>query len=47
MLELSILSKIISATSENTSDIDTQFYKDPLQLFVDKIEGKITEFLNA
>ena len=37
----------ISATSENTSDINPQFYKDPLRLHVNNIEGKITEFLNA
>ena len=39
--------RAISATSENTSDINPLFYEDSLQFLVNNIEGKITEFLNA
>ena len=39
--------RAISATSENTSEVNPQFYKDPSQLLVNDIKGKITEFLNA
>jgi len=40
-------SEVASATSENTSDVNPQFHKDPLRLLVNNIEGKTTEFLNA
>ena len=41
------VTRTISATSENTSDINPWFYEDPLWLLINNIEGKITEFLNA
>jgi len=37
----------ISATSESMSDINHEFYDDPLGLLGNEVEGKITEFLNA
>ena len=39
--------RAIPATSENTSDINSSFYEDPLWLLVNNIQGKITELLNA
>ena len=41
------MTRAILATSENTSDINPQFYEDPLRLLVNNTEGKITEFHNA
>jgi len=37
----------ISATSESMSDINREFYDDPLGLLGNEVEGKITAFLNA
>ena len=39
--------RAISATSENTREINPSFYEDPLRLLVNEREGKITEFLNV
>ena len=40
------VTRTISATSENTSDVNFSFYVDSLRLLVNNIEDKITEFLN-
>ena len=41
------MTRAISTTSENTSDINPSCYEDPLRLLYNNIEGEITEFLNA